>query len=148
MATIDQPRCVGVCVTSDTDPQWLRFSEKRVNDPILPAGQIVLSGVRTARGYVGRPDLTASKFIPNPFYGDLVARGLIPKDLARHYERIYCSGDLGRWTPDGQIDYLGRIDRQVKLNGVRIELGELETIIAQAEGGLLSSTYPCNELLL
>src|SRR6185369_13894716 len=69
-------------------------------------------------GYLNRPDLTAERFIPDPF-------------SAEHGMRIYRSGDLARYLPDGNIEFVGRIDEQVKLRGFRIELGEIEAAINQ-----------------
>ncbi|MBD2609665.1 AMP-binding protein, partial [Scytonema hofmannii FACHB-248] len=69
------------------------------------------------RGYLNRPDLTAEKFIPNPF--------------SKEAARLYKTGDLARYLPNGEIEYIGRIDNQVKLRGFRIELGEIETLISQ-----------------
>ena len=73
-------------------------------------GELCAGGEGVARGYLNRPDLTAQKFIENPFGAG----------------RLYRTGDLGRWLPDGNIEYLGRIDEQVKIRGFRIELGDIE----------------------
>ncbi|MEM7801348.1 MAG: AMP-binding protein, partial [Chloroflexota bacterium] len=81
--------------------------------PVGVPGEIYVSGVGLSQGYVGRDDLTAERFFPNPFVDDPNAR-------------IYRSGDLGRWLPEGQLEYLGRADHQVKVRGFRIELAEVE----------------------
>jgi tyrocidine synthetase III len=85
------------------------------NNKLQPAGipgELCISGDGTTRGYLNRVELTQQKFIPNPF---------IPG------QKIYKSGDLGRWLSDGNIEFLGRIDHQVKIRGYRIELGEIES---------------------
>ncbi|HVG18729.1 MAG TPA: amino acid adenylation domain-containing protein, partial [Blastocatellia bacterium] len=86
--------------------------------PLGISGELHIGGINLARGYVNRPDLTAEKFIPNPFSGEPGAR-------------LYKTGDLARYLPDGNIEYLGRGDHQVKIRGFRIELGEVERTLAQ-----------------
>ncbi|HVT17882.1 MAG TPA: amino acid adenylation domain-containing protein [Thermoanaerobaculia bacterium] len=80
------------------------------------AGEICLAGGGLARGYLGRPAETAERFIPDPF-------------AATAGERLYRSGDLGRFLPGGEVEFLGRNDRQVKIHGVRVELGEVEAAL-------------------
>ncbi|WP_439566354.1 non-ribosomal peptide synthetase, partial [Gloeocapsopsis crepidinum] len=86
--------------------------------PIGVPGELHIGGVGLARGYWQRPDLTAEKFIPNPFSTE-------PGDY------LYKTGDLARYLPDGNIEYLGRIDDQVKIRGFRIELGEIAAQLNQ-----------------
>ncbi|MBW4677593.1 MAG: amino acid adenylation domain-containing protein, partial [Desmonostoc geniculatum HA4340-LM1] len=88
--------------------------------PVGVVGELYIGGEGLARGYFHRPDLTAEKFIPNPF-SDQPAR-------------LYRTGDLARYLANGEIEYIGRIDNQVKLRGFRIELGEIETLISQHPG--------------
>lgn len=86
--------------------------------PVGVPGELYIGGISLARAYLNRPDLTAERFIPNPF-------SLQPGD------RLYKTGDLVRYLPDGNIEFIGRLDRQVKLRGYRIELGEIETVLDQ-----------------
>lgn len=81
-------------------------------------GELYLAGAGVARGYLGRPDLTAERFIPNPFHPE-------------SGQRLYRTGDLCRQRSDGTIEYLGRIDQQIKLRGFRIELGEIEVVLGK-----------------
>jgi amino acid adenylation domain-containing protein len=86
--------------------------------PIGVVGEIYIGGVGVGRGYLNRPDMTAERFLPDRF-------------SAAPAGRLYKTGDLGRWRPDGNIEYLGRNDHQVKLRGFRIELGEIEAQLRQ-----------------
>ncbi|MGI8582286.1 MAG: amino acid adenylation domain-containing protein, partial [Chitinophagaceae bacterium] len=103
------------------------FSNSRVyvitkNNQICPigiSGEICISGDGLARGYLNHEDLTRDKFVNNPFSKD--------------GSKMYRTGDKGRWLPDGNIEFLGRFDDQVKIHGFRIELGEVETVIQQSE---------------
>ncbi|MFP4099127.1 amino acid adenylation domain-containing protein [Coleofasciculus sp.] len=88
--------------------------------PIGIPGELHISGAGLARGYLNRPNLTADKFIPNSF-----------AYLDDQPTRVYKTGDLARYLPDGTIEYLGRIDHQVKIRGCRIELGEIEAVLSQ-----------------
>ena len=102
-------------------PVW--NTQIRILDPFLHPvpfgvpGELHIGGRQLARGYLKRPDLTAEKFIPDPFSTEPGAR-------------LYKSGDLARTLPDGTVEYLGRIDHQVKIRGFRIELGEIESTLA------------------
>ena len=90
--------------------------------PIGAIGELYISGMGLARGYLNQPDLTAETFIANPF------RTKEDLSLARNY-RLYKTGDLIRWLPDGSLEYIGRNDLQVKIRGLRVELGEIESIL-------------------
>ncbi|MFE7038368.1 amino acid adenylation domain-containing protein [Streptomyces atratus] len=94
-------------------------------------GELLIGGVNVALGYLGRPDLTAERFVPHPFSADPDAR-------------VYRTGDLVKWLPDGQLVYLGRIDDQVKLRGHRVELGEIENALL-ARPGVAAATVVVRE---
>lgn len=95
------------------------LDQKNNLQPIGVEGEICLSGLSVAKGYLNRPELTAEKFTDNPFLSE---------------QRIYRTGDLGKLLPDGQIAFIGRMDDQVKVRGYRIELGEIQYRIEQLDG--------------
>ncbi|MBG1267392.1 non-ribosomal peptide synthetase/type I polyketide synthase [Nostoc sp. WHI] len=96
--------------------------------PIGVPGELHIGGAGLARGYLNRPELTTEKFIPNPFED---SAALASPRASAEGSRLYKTGDLARYLPDGNIEYLGRIDNQVKVRGFRIELGEIEAILSQ-----------------
>lgn len=106
------------------------------NKQILPIGvlgELYVSGSGLARGYLNKPELTAERFIPNPFVKN---------------ERLYKTGDLGRWLSDGNIEFLGRKDEQIKMRGFRIELNEIDSVISNLHYIKSSKTlYEKNKLI-
>jgi natural product biosynthesis luciferase-like monooxygenase protein len=88
--------------------------------PVGVPGELLIGGKGVTRGYLNRPELTQERFIPNPF-------------SSNPNSRLYCTGDLARYRMDGTLEFLGRIDFQVKVRGYRIELGEIETILSRHE---------------
>ncbi|MEH1861358.1 MAG: amino acid adenylation domain-containing protein [Nostoc sp.] len=115
VTTTNKPISIG-CPLANTQTYILDSHLQPV--PIGISGELYIGGEGLARGYLNRPELTAERFISNPFSPN-------PKS------RLYKTGDLARYLPDGHIEYLGRIDYQVKLRGFRIELGEIETALLQ-----------------
>jgi acyl carrier protein len=95
------------------------FAVGRQGEPVPPGafGELRIGGVGVARGYQGRPDLTAERFVPDPFPG------------AASGARLYRTGDRARFLPDGELAFAGRVDRQVKIRGFRVELGEIEVAL-------------------
>ena len=127
-AAIDVTHWTCVVEGSDSVPIGRPIANLRTHvldaalQPVVPgvAGELYLGGVGLARGYHRRPALTAERFVASPF-GD--------------GERLYRTGDLVRYREDGAIDYLGRLDHQVKIRGQRIELGEIEARLLEVAGG-------------
>lgn len=101
------------------DVQTFLFNDELQPVPAGAIGEIYVGGPGLARGYLHRPDLTAERFLPDPF-------------SASGGQRLYKTGDLARWLPGGELEYLGRRDQQVKLRGFRIEPGEIEAILSQS----------------
>jgi amino acid adenylation domain-containing protein/non-ribosomal peptide synthase protein (TIGR01720 family) len=107
--------------------------------PVGVAGELFIGGMGLARGYYNRPALTAERFVPNPFAttkdegrrtnDEPAARPVVLRPSS--FVRLYATGDLARYRPDGVIEFFGRIDDQVKIRGYRIELGEIEALLSE-----------------
>ena len=124
-----------IFAVEETDPDWVSIPYGRpmynqkvyvLNPALEPApigvvGELYLGGIGLGRGYFGRPDLTSERFLTSPF-------ATVPG------ERIYRTGDLARFRPDGVLELIGRVDYQVKLRGLRIECGEIESTLRQHPG--------------
>ncbi|QJB37603.1 amino acid adenylation domain-containing protein [Chitinophaga oryzae] len=94
--------------------------------PIGETGELYIGGAQVARGYWGQPELTQQKFMANPFATE--------EEVKNNWKRMYQSGDLARYLPDGNVEFIGRNDTQVKIRGVRIELGEVENVLCGLPG--------------
>ncbi len=106
-------------------PNYTTYILDEKMQPVAPgeSGELYIGGVGVAKGYIGKPELTLQKFVPNPFFKREMQNPV-----------LYKTGDLTRFTPDGEIEFLGRIDTQIKLRGFRIELAEIEaTLIEHAD---------------
>lgn len=113
----DKDNRLAVPIGKATDNNWIYLLDENLNPvPIGAIGEMYITGIGLARGYVNREDLTNEKFTLNPFMEN---------------ERMYKTGDLARWLPDGNLEYIGRNDKQVKVRGYRIELEEIEKAILQ-----------------
>ena len=107
--------------------------------PLSATGEIFLGGGQVARGYLGRPALTAERFVPDPFSGEPGAR-------------LYRSGDRGSWGPEGRLHFHGRLDHQVKIRGFRVEVGEIEATLRSlpgiGDGTVVAGRTPAGGVLL
>ncbi|CAG2169614.1 unnamed protein product, partial [Oppiella nova] len=118
---------VGTCNSKICLDKDLTIDNNLMPLPIGGIGELYIGGVGLARGYLNRPDLTAEKFIANPFQTE-------EEKVYNKNTRLYKTGDLVRWLPDGNLEYIGRNDFQVKIRGYRIELGEIENALSSYDG--------------
>ncbi|WP_067144068.1 AMP-binding protein [Microtetraspora malaysiensis] len=111
-----QPGETVVPIGKPIDNTTLHVLDQHLRDvPIGTPGELYIGGIQLARGYLGKPALTAERFLPAP-----------------GGERLYKTGDLARWLPTGELEYLGRTDHQIKIRGMRVELGEIEAVSGAA----------------
>jgi amino acid adenylation domain-containing protein/non-ribosomal peptide synthase protein (TIGR01720 family) len=125
-STLDEVRPEGpVSIGRPLENTQIYLLSRRLDPvPVGVPGELLIGGAGLMRGYRGRPDLTAEKLIPHPFAGLAGEPGA----------RLYRTGDLARYLPDGRLEFLGRIDQQVKVRGFRIELGDIEAALGQHPG--------------
>ncbi|MDO3410500.1 amino acid adenylation domain-containing protein [Saccharibacillus sp. CPCC 101409] len=116
------------------EARWYVVDSRDRLQPVGIPGELCLSGPGLARGYLNLDEQTASKFAANPFFAEGTD--------AEHFRRMYRTGDLVKWRPDGTIEYLDRIDFQVKLRGMRIELGEVENALCDYAGIVQAVVLP------
>ncbi|MCC7247960.1 MAG: amino acid adenylation domain-containing protein [Lysobacter sp.] len=127
-----EPGSGPIIVGRPVDNTVLRIVDKRMHPlPIGVPGELLIGGVGLAAGYRGRPDLTAEKFIADPFSDAPDAR-------------LYRTGDLALWREDGTVQVVGRLDHQIKLRGFRIELGEIESVLGEFPG-VTQAVVHCRE---
>ncbi|WP_394776486.1 amino acid adenylation domain-containing protein [Flavobacterium sp.] len=107
------------------------LSENLKLQPIGVAGELCVSGIGLSKGYLHQPQLTEEKFIQNPF---------------KTNEKLYKTGDLARWLPDGNLEFIGRKDNQVKIRGNRVELGEIEHVIREYEPAITNAIVLVKEI--
>src|SRR5205085_7304840 len=118
----------------------LLLDPHRQHVPVGVPGELYVGGAGVTRGYLGRPDLTAERFVPNPFAEVLGDGCWVLEDSApvtQHPSpntRLYRTGDLARYRSDGQLEFVGRNDQQVKVRGYRVELGEVVAVLGQHAG--------------
>lgn len=109
-----------------SDEKMYILDQHLVPVPIGHVGELYIGGAGLSRGYLNQPDLTEQRFIPNPF--------ATMSDKAKGFKQLYKTGDLVRWLSDGNIEYVGRNDDQVKIHGYRIEQGEIESALLAVKG--------------
>jgi amino acid adenylation domain-containing protein len=117
--------------------RWYVVDAQNKLQPVGIVGELCLSGIGLARGYLNRPELNSEKFVANPFFVDGMD--------APFFRSMFRTGDLARWLPDGTIECLGRIDTQVKVRGVRVELGEIENTLQEYDGVVQAVVLVANQ---
>jgi amino acid adenylation domain-containing protein len=140
---VRQEDCLGMSVSIGKpigNVQVYILDEKMEPVPIGVRGQIYVGGAGLARGYWGRGELTGERFVGNRWVEEIsddassAGKASAGKSCAGKASRMYRTGDMGRWRGSGEIEYLGRMDSQVKLRGMRIELGEIEAVLGTHAG--------------